>query len=142
MPFDLSATLRTTMRIFASECRTKGIDLNLILGESLAALGLPMRLEADPTRLGQIFINLVRALLLPCACTDLSFPAEQRDPVHGRVPWPAQGPALSRPGRHPAVTWHVAGPSPSERRGGRGRRAYVPLLQSGACERCITLIGC
>lgn len=45
--------------MFASECRTKEIELSLFLGASLDRLGTPPRIKADPTRLGQIIINLL-----------------------------------------------------------------------------------
>lgn len=47
------------MKMFASEARAKDVELVCVLGDSVAQLGTPMRIEADPTRLGQILINLV-----------------------------------------------------------------------------------
>ncbi|KAI5476809.1 histidine kinase [Pseudohyphozyma bogoriensis] len=59
VPFDLLVALRNTCRMFKSECKVKGIDLQLVLGSSLERLGPRARVHADPTRLAQILINLL-----------------------------------------------------------------------------------
>lgn len=62
IPYDLTAALRKTIKMFASECKARGITLTLNLDDSLSRLGNPRRIKADPTRMGQIMINLVRFL--------------------------------------------------------------------------------
>ncbi|PRQ77320.1 hypothetical protein AAT19DRAFT_8388 [Rhodotorula toruloides] len=57
--FDLATSLRNICRMFKSECRTKGIELKLIIGSSLARLGSRARVFADPARLTQIIVNLL-----------------------------------------------------------------------------------
>lgn len=48
VPFRLTSTLRTTLRMFASECRLKDICMELKLGEGIARLGHPAEISADP----------------------------------------------------------------------------------------------
>ncbi|CDR49093.1 hypothetical protein NBRC10512_002638 [Rhodotorula toruloides] len=57
--FDLTTSLRNICRMFKNECRTKDIELNLIIGSSLARLGPKARVFADPARLTQIIVNLL-----------------------------------------------------------------------------------
>ncbi|BGP23674.1 histidine kinase [Rhodotorula toruloides] len=57
--FDLATSLRNICRMFKSECRTKGIELRLVTGSSLARLGSRARVFADPARLTQIIVNLL-----------------------------------------------------------------------------------
>ncbi|KAM0749615.1 hypothetical protein T439DRAFT_326495 [Meredithblackwellia eburnea MCA 4105] len=57
--FELLASLRSTIRMFKNECKSKAIELNLELGCSLDRLGPHARVLADPTRLTQVLINLL-----------------------------------------------------------------------------------
>lgn len=63
VPFCLVASLRATLRMFTTECRTKDIELELTIGPALAALRTQADVMADPVRLSQIITNLVRQLL-------------------------------------------------------------------------------
>lgn len=62
---DLPQRLRTVLRIYYSECRSKGIDLELKLGESMSKLGTAALAKFDPVRLSQILVNLVRFFCVP-----------------------------------------------------------------------------
>ncbi|SCV70571.1 BQ2448_3333 [Microbotryum intermedium] len=57
--FDLVASLRNICRMWKSECKAKGIKLELSLGSSLKRLGPHARVLADPTRLSQVLVNLL-----------------------------------------------------------------------------------
>ncbi|GAA6018410.1 hypothetical protein JCM10207_000884 [Rhodosporidiobolus poonsookiae] len=57
--FDLATSLRNICRMFKSECRSKGIELKLVIGSSLARLGPRARVFADPARLTQVLVNLL-----------------------------------------------------------------------------------
>ncbi|BGP14897.1 hypothetical protein JCM10213_003746 [Rhodosporidiobolus nylandii] len=57
--FDLATSLRNICRMFKSECRSKGIELKLVIGSSLARLGSRARVFADPARLTQVLVNLL-----------------------------------------------------------------------------------
>ncbi|KDE05537.1 hypothetical protein MVLG_04128 [Microbotryum lychnidis-dioicae p1A1 Lamole] len=57
--FDLIASLRNICRMWKSECKAKGIKLELSLGNSLKRLGPHARVLADPTRLSQVLVNLL-----------------------------------------------------------------------------------
>ncbi|GAA6050047.1 hypothetical protein JCM3770_001931 [Rhodotorula araucariae] len=57
--FGLPASLRNICRMFKSECRSKDIELRLVIGSSLARLGPQARVFADPARLTQILVNLL-----------------------------------------------------------------------------------
>lgn len=46
--FDLATSLRNILRMFKNECRTKSIELQLVIGSSLARLGPRARVFADP----------------------------------------------------------------------------------------------
>ena len=46
--FDLTTSLRNILRMFKNECRTKNIELQLVIGSSLARLGPRARVFADP----------------------------------------------------------------------------------------------
>ena len=46
--------------MFEFEALSKGVQLEVVLGTSLARLGHTMSILADPVRLSQIIINLVR----------------------------------------------------------------------------------
>lgn len=48
VPFRLTSTLNTTLRMFASECRLKDIFLQLELGDAINRLGHPAEISADP----------------------------------------------------------------------------------------------
>lgn len=52
---EVQVFLNKIMRMFRPECEAKRIDLRLVMGSNL-----PKRLNADPTRLSQILVNLVR----------------------------------------------------------------------------------
>ncbi|BGP46989.1 hypothetical protein JCM10450v2_002841 [Rhodotorula kratochvilovae] len=57
--FDLATSLRNICRMFKSECRSKDIELRLVIGSSLARLGPQARVLADPARLTQVLVNLL-----------------------------------------------------------------------------------
>ncbi|GAA5988813.1 hypothetical protein JCM11641_004861 [Rhodosporidiobolus odoratus] len=57
--FDLATSLRNICRMFKSECRSKDIELKLVIGSSLARLGPRARVFADPARLTQVLVNLL-----------------------------------------------------------------------------------
>ncbi|BGP46992.1 hypothetical protein JCM10450v2_002844 [Rhodotorula kratochvilovae] len=57
--FDLATSLRNICRMFKTECRTKSIELQLVIGSSLARLGPRARVFADPARLTQVLVNLL-----------------------------------------------------------------------------------
>ncbi|GAA5868815.1 hypothetical protein JCM3774_003906 [Rhodotorula dairenensis] len=57
--FDLATSLRNILRMFKNECRTKSIELQLVIGSSLARLGPRARVFADPARLTQVLVNLL-----------------------------------------------------------------------------------
>ncbi|GAA5988801.1 hypothetical protein JCM11641_004857 [Rhodosporidiobolus odoratus] len=57
--FDLATSLRNICRMFKSECRSKNIELKLVIGSSLARLGPRARVFADPARLTQVLVNLL-----------------------------------------------------------------------------------
>jgi len=44
--------------MFQADCKVKDLDLNIVLGESLKALGPKPMIKADPGRLQQIIVNL------------------------------------------------------------------------------------
>lgn len=46
--FDLATSLRNILRMFKNECRTKSIELQLVIGSSLTRLGPRARVFADP----------------------------------------------------------------------------------------------
>lgn len=97
----LAERLRTTLRIFANECKSKvslecpvlsaplafsesdlvsplqDIELGLVLGPSFDRLGTT-KVMADPVRLSQILINLVR---LCCACIKRRVLTRARNPL-------------------------------------------------------------
>ena len=54
IPFRLSEVLDNTLQMFAHAVKEKGLSLRLDVGE-----GVPQSLVGDPTRLGQILLNLV-----------------------------------------------------------------------------------
>ncbi|GAA5852003.1 hypothetical protein JCM9279_007055 [Rhodotorula babjevae] len=57
--FNLAQSLRNICRMFKTECRAKSIELQLVVGSSLARLGPCAKVFADPTRLTQILVNLL-----------------------------------------------------------------------------------
>ncbi|GAA5834272.1 hypothetical protein JCM11251_000589 [Rhodosporidiobolus azoricus] len=57
--FDMATSLRNICRMFKSECRSKDIELKLVIGSSLARLGPRARVFADPARLTQVLVNLL-----------------------------------------------------------------------------------
>ncbi|KPV77318.1 uncharacterized protein RHOBADRAFT_51196 [Rhodotorula graminis WP1] len=57
--FDLTTSLRNICRMFKTECRAKSIELQLVVGSSLARLGPRAKVFADPTRLTQVLVNLL-----------------------------------------------------------------------------------
>ena len=54
IPFNLSEVLDNTLQMFTHAVREKGLSLRFDIGE-----GVPQSLVGDPTRLGQILLNLV-----------------------------------------------------------------------------------
>ena len=54
IPFNLSEVLDNTLQMFTHAVREKGLSLRFDVGE-----GVPQSLVGDPTRLGQILLNLV-----------------------------------------------------------------------------------
>ena len=52
--FDLTATLRESMRIFETTVQQKGLDLRLIVSP-----GVPAWVRGDPARLRQVLVNLI-----------------------------------------------------------------------------------
>ncbi|KAM0747726.1 hypothetical protein T439DRAFT_328383 [Meredithblackwellia eburnea MCA 4105] len=59
IPFSLISSIRGTLRMFTTECRAKGIELELDVGPRLASLEGTNSVLADPVRLSQIVTNLI-----------------------------------------------------------------------------------
>lgn len=53
IPFTLSEVLDNTLQMFTHAVREKGLSLRFDVGE-----GVPQSLVGDPTRLGQVLLNL------------------------------------------------------------------------------------
>ncbi|GAA5892970.1 hypothetical protein JCM8208_004139 [Rhodotorula glutinis] len=89
--FDLAQSLRTMIHMFRSECRTKGIELRLVVDPSFELLGPQARVVADPARLTQILVNLLTNAIRFTAQADTRIVTLSAD-VRSRVPGESEPP--------------------------------------------------